>query len=129
MRLGLQLALLLILLSPQDGVAQWTSPDIAGPTPSQLTIRPASPWTTSSLALDSVPRDIRPTHWKEGALIGGLSLGVGLAFLVDGLCRSSDSGDCGGATTGGFLLGGVIGGVIGALIGGQIPKDPGPENK
>ena len=80
------------------------------------------------LVLDSVPREIRPTHWKEGALIGGVSLGLGLAVLADALCRSSDSGvSCGGATTGGFLLGSVIGGLTGALIGGQFlkkAKDP-----
>jgi hypothetical protein len=78
------------------------------------------------LAIDSVQRQIRPTHWKKGALIGGLAMGLGFAYLADGFCRSSDTiDDCGGALPAGFLLGGVLGGFIGALIGGQFPKDEG----
>jgi len=129
MRPALQLVLLLLLLiSPIGLKAPRSSSHITGPSPSPLIIRPHARWgMEQQLALDSVPREIRPTHWKEGALVGGLSLGLGLALLADGFCRSSDSGgSCGGATTAGFLLGGVLGGVIGALIGGQFPKDPDP---
>ena len=130
----LQVTLLLLLISPQGAVAQRSSSSITGPVATRLTV--ATPITLGldaqwalgrPLALDSVPREIRPTHWKEGALIGGLSVGLGLAFLADGLCRSSDSGgSCGGAATVGFVVGGVIGGLIGALVGGQFPKEPEP---
>ncbi len=127
MRSTLRFLLLLILINPYNAGAQHPSSSIAGPVSSPLTIGLDPQWAVSpSLALDTVPRDIRPTHWKEGALIGGLALGVGLAFLVDGLCRSSDSGNCGGATTGGFFAGALIGGLTGALIGGQFPKGPAP---
>jgi hypothetical protein len=127
MRPTLQVALLLLLISPRDAVAQWSSPSIAGPVPIPLILDlNARSAMAQPLAVDSVPREIRPTHWKEGALIGGLALGLGLAVLADALCRSSDSGGCGGATTGGFLLGGVLGGFIGALVGGQFPKGPEP---
>lgn len=126
-------ALLLLLIFPQGAVAQGSSSSITGPVATRLTVATPLPHGLDAQAalgrppaLDSVPRKIRPTHWKEGALIGGLSLGLGFAFLADGLCRSSDSGRCGGATTGGFVLGGVIGGVIGALVGGQFPKEPEP---
>lgn len=124
----LRLALLLILISPAAAVAQRSPSSSAGPVSNRLTIGLDAQWAMArSLALDTVPREIRPTHWKEGAFVGGLSLGLGLALLADGFCRSSDSGgSCGGATTGGFLLGGVIGGVIGALIGGQFPKGSEP---
>jgi hypothetical protein len=76
-------------------------------------------------ALDSVRHRIRPTHWKEGAFIGGLTTGLGLALFLDSFCRGSESsGDCAGAFTGGLVLGGLIGGVVGGLIGGQFPKAP-----
>jgi hypothetical protein len=132
MRPTLQFTLLLLLISPPGAVAQRSSSSITGPVATltvatPLTLGLDAEWALGRpLALDSIPREIRPTHWKEGALIGGLSLGLGLAFLADGLCRSSDSGGCGGATTGGFVLGGVIGGLIGALVGGQFPKGPEP---
>jgi hypothetical protein len=127
MRSTLQLALLLILIYQRDAVAQQSSSTIAGPVSTRLTHRIDAQWATRpSLAVDTVPRDIRPTHWKEGALIGGLALGVGGAVLAVSLCGSSDTGNCGGVTAGGFLVGAVIGGVSGALIGGQFPKGPEP---
>jgi hypothetical protein len=80
-----------------------------------------------AFVVDSVRREIPPTYWKEGALIGGVVTGLGLALLIDGFGRSSDAADdCGGALAGGFLSGGVMGGVIGALIGGQFPKAEDP---
>jgi hypothetical protein len=126
MRSALLLVLLLLLISPIGLEAQGSSSHIAGPSPNPLILRPYGRWgMEQQLALDSVPRDIRPTYWKEGALVGGISLGLGFALLWDSFCRSSDSGgSCGGATTAGFLVGGVLGGLIGALIGGQFPKDP-----
>lgn len=59
----------------------------------------------------------------EGALIGGVVLGLGGALLVGGLCSSSDSSDnCGlKAIEGGVLLG-ALGALSGALIGGLFPK-------
>jgi hypothetical protein len=126
MRPPLQLILLLFLISPNGAAAQQSPSRVAGPVSIPLIISPHARWAVGQpLALDSIPPDIRPTHWKEGALIGGLSMGLGLALLADGLCQNSDSGgSCGGAMTAGFLLGGVIGGIIGALIGGQFPKAP-----
>jgi hypothetical protein len=126
MRPPLQLVLLLFLISPNGAAAQQSSTRIAGPVSTPLIINPRARWAVGQpLAPDSVPPEIRPTHWKEGALIGGLSLGLGMALLADGLCHSSDSaGSCGGAMTAGFLLGGVLGGMVGALIGGQFPKAP-----
>jgi hypothetical protein len=132
MRPLLHFTLVLLLICPAGAVAQG-SYGIAGPVANRLTVR--TPLTSNldpqwrlgqPLAPDSLPRDIPPTHWKEGALIGGLSVGVGLAVLADGLCSSDSGGSCGGAATGGFLLGGLIGGVTGALIGGQFPKESEP---
>jgi hypothetical protein len=76
------------------------------------------------IAGDSAQDDIPPTRWKEGALIGGLTAGVGLASFFGALCRGSEgSQDCSGTFAAGFVLGAVLGGTIGALIGGQIPKE------
>jgi hypothetical protein len=79
---------------------------------------------------DSVPRRIRPSHWKEGALIGGLAVGAGLAFLVYGLCDagSESETDCSGAPVAGFLVGAIMGSITGALIGGQFPKGEEPSD-
>jgi hypothetical protein len=124
MRPTLQFTLLLLLISPQNAMSQRSSPSIAGPVPIPIILDQDARFAMAlPLAVDSVP-EIRPTYWKEGALIGGLTLGLGLGFLAGAFCSNSDSGgSCGGATTGGFLLGGVCGGIIGALIGGQFPKE------
>lgn len=113
---------LLITLNTAAG-AQNTPSGIPGPRPSALLGVAARGPLRQSLALDSVRRDIQPTHWKEGALIGGVSVGLGMAILASGFCGYSDNGgDCGGTFTAGLLAGGVLGGLVGALIGGQFPK-------
>lgn len=118
--------LLLVTLSPLAG-AQDSPRLLAGPRPSPVLGVVAQGPLQQPFAVDSVGRQIRPTHWKTGALIGGLAAGIGLALYVDGFCRSlGDADDCGGALTAGFLTGGVLGGLLGALIGGQFPKDEVP---
>jgi hypothetical protein len=74
---------------------------------------------------DSLPRRIRPTHWKEGAVIGGLALAAGFAVLFAGVCSAGAEvdTDCSGAPVTGALVGVIPGGIIGALIGGQFPKE------
>jgi hypothetical protein len=119
--------LLLVALSPAAG-AQDSPRVLAGPRPSPVLGLVARGPLQQPFAFDSARREIRPTHWKEGAFIGGLATGLGFAYLADGFCRSSDAiDDCGGALPAGFLLGGVLGGFVGALIGGQFPKDEGPD--
>jgi hypothetical protein len=117
---------LLISLNTGAG-AQHAPTGIAGPGPSALLGAAVRGPLRQSLVPDSVWRDIQPTHWKEGALIGGVSVGLGMAILASGFCRSSDNGgDCGGTFTLGLLAGGVLGGLVGALIGGQFPKAEDP---
>jgi hypothetical protein len=74
-------------------------------------VLPGPPQQSSSV--DSVRRQIRPTHWEKGALVGGIVTGLGLALLMDGLCSRDSGGNCGSA---------VAGGLVGALIGGQFSK-------
>jgi hypothetical protein len=78
---------------------------------------------------DSIPRRIRPTHWKKGALIGGLAGGAAIALLFAVVCSAGAEAetDCSGMPIAGFLTGGVLGGIAGALVGGQFPKDEEPD--
>jgi hypothetical protein len=123
MRIILPIAALLSLVLTGGGAAQEPS-RISGPARSRLTVMPRADPVSLALAPDSVQRQIPPTHWKTGALVGGVAMGIGMAVFAHGFCRVEGSpGDCGGASTGGFVFGAVVGGLIGAFIGGQVPKD------
>ena len=68
-------------------------------------------------------RQIKPTYWKEGGVIGAVAVGAFGAWLFHGLCSDSDTAEgCTGALVGGALGGGLLGFLTGALIGGQFPK-------
>ena len=91
--------------------------------------RPSTPFDVHLFAAetpDTIRRQIKPTHWREGGLVGALLLGGFGAWFANGFCRSLDeSGNgCGGSLIGGALGGGIAGFLIGALIGGQFPKHP-----
>jgi len=88
---------------PQRGVAQ----------------RPELPrlFETYQVALDSTVS--QPTHWAEGAIIGGVAVGVLGAMMAEGLCSDNPNVKC---AIGGAVVGGVIGVVVGGLIGGLFPK-------
>jgi hypothetical protein len=98
----------------------------------QAQARPFSPAPSPlfALARTSAPRDTTATpnppstYWKEGAIAGGVAVGLFGAMVAGGLCSGFDGGHggCNGALLGGLLMGGVVGGTIGALIGGQFPK-------
>ncbi len=79
---------------------------------------------TPSPAADPVTP--RATYWKEGALLGGVPMGIAGYLLVSGLCDQDDSAGggqhCGLKGLGGAVVGFLIGAVPGALIGGQIQK-------
>jgi len=115
-------ALLLVLTITSTSGAQDARSRILGPQPSQVRAAVFPGPLQQAFSVDSVQRQIRPTHWKEGALIGGIVTGLGIALLIDGFCSSDSGGNCGGAVAGGLLAGGAVGGVVGALIGGQFPK-------
>jgi hypothetical protein len=121
------LGFVLLISLNTAAAAQHPPRGIAGPRPVGLLSVAARGPLRQSVALDSVRRDIPPTHWKEGALIGGIGAGLSLALLASSVCQHSESGgDCGGAFSAGFLVGGVLGGLVGALIGGQVPKAEDP---
>ena len=127
MEVNLRLTLSLFL-----GLIAWGSPVVAqsavgGPVASILLSRPTSgPLRALGLVepADRIERDIRPTHWKEGALVGGLVGLAGGAVLGSAFCRNSE--ELGKSCTGSAVVGGLIVGLVlaipGALIGGQIPK-------
>jgi hypothetical protein len=88
----------------------------------------AAPGPLSTLRLiqpaDSIERDIRPTYWKEGALVGGLIGLAGGALLGVVVCAQSDEvgNSCTGSAAAGALGGALILAIPGALIGGQMHK-------
>jgi hypothetical protein len=119
-----QSTLILLLALPVTAAAQGAPARIAGPAPTQLLAAASHGPLRQPLATDSVRPRSRPTQWKEGALVGGVAGGIGLALWANAFCRGMEGGsDCGGASTAGFLLGGVLGGLTGMLIGGQFRKD------
>jgi tetrahydromethanopterin S-methyltransferase subunit D len=75
---------------------------------------------------DSLRQQIRPTYWKEGALIGGALGAVGGALLAHRLCGLAEESTKNCARS--LVLGGVLGAALlalpGALIGGQVSKQP-----
>jgi hypothetical protein len=74
---------------------------------------------------DTVQAQIRPTYWKEGALVGGVVGALGGAWLGHGLCKYSEEFEknCTGSLFVGGLLGAALLAIPGALIGGQFPKN------
>jgi hypothetical protein len=80
------------------------------------------PWEARQ---DTVQAQIRPTYWKEGALVGGVIGALGGALMGHGLCEMSEEleKNC----TGSLFLEGVLGAALlaipGVLIGGQFPKN------
>jgi hypothetical protein len=71
---------------------------------------------------DTAIRQIRPTHWREGGLVGALVLGAFGAWFGNEICTVLESGGCTRVIIGSVVGGGGVGFLIGALIGGQFPR-------
>jgi hypothetical protein len=118
--------LLLVLgltLNPAAGVAQARPPHAAASVLFSAAAR--GPLHPAGLGepRDSV-RNIQPTYWKEGALVGGGVGAVGgllLGLAVCGLSEDPNS-SCTGTAIAGALGGALLLAIPGALIGGQFHK-------
>lgn len=82
----------------------------------------------AAAALASSFRSPRDYRW-EGALIGGLSLGVGMSLVGLGVCSDLGGDGCLVQTLGFGLMGATVGVVVGGLVGSLVPKDPGRKSK
>lgn len=111
----------LIGLPAKDALAQQVAPParvaLAGPTRTEAFPRLDLGQPDSV----SVPQ----THWKKGAVIGGLALGIPALLIGLAWCGDPDSGSDRSAAAcviGGTAVATLTGATIGALIGGQFPK-------
>ena len=120
-------------LVPFVGLAAQTArpawPPLSQSSPSRYASSAVGPLRVRAFAAepaDTVARQIKPTYWKEGGVIGAVPMAVFLGWLTHGLCQDSDGGGggCTRALVGGALGGGLAGFLAGALIGGQFPKHP-----
>jgi hypothetical protein len=99
---------------------------ISGPLPSVLlSSSHRTPLQTElTQPTDSLQGPAPPTHWKEGALVGGLIGAVGGTVLGLAICRNSEElgKNCAGSAVAGGLISALVLAIPGALIGGQLPK-------
>jgi hypothetical protein len=108
--------LVTLLIWPPAALAQER---IKGPAPSVLSVTPARSSQLVSLESDSVSQ---PTHWKEGAIVGGLVGAIAGGVLAYAACEQAETSRC--STVPGIILGAALLAIPGALIGGQFPKGP-----
>ena len=118
-----------LLLDRAGGQAPAVSwPPLAGISASSLyTGRPPTPLDShlrSDEPSDTVARQIRPTYWKEGGLIGGVAASIFVGLFAQGMCAYAEGStrNCGLSLITGVVLGGGVGFGLGALVGGQFPK-------
>jgi hypothetical protein len=86
------------------------------------------PHALSPPLADTLAREITPTYWTEGGIVGAVVIGAFSAFFVHEICTKVEGQgeNCGGKTLLAFPAGGAFGFLIGALVGGQFAKNPKP---
>jgi hypothetical protein len=89
-------------------------------------IGPLSPQAFRAEPPDTGVRQIKPTYWKEGGVVGAVVVGTSMTLLVVGLCREGDGADCHPYQyVLGPLFSAALGFGLGALVGGgQFRKHP-----
>lgn len=107
----------LVLLTAGSAHAQRLAPRFAT-VPEPFAVSAAQP-RAAAVAFGH-PKD----HRLEGAIVGGVVVGAGLALFSNALCGLGDepASQCAGLVFEYFLLGGAIGGLLGALVGSTFPK-------
>ncbi|HEX5818162.1 MAG TPA: hypothetical protein VFY20_04750 [Gemmatimonadales bacterium] len=101
---------------------------VAAPGHAQSTALPElRPRYSTLFAVPRMARDsvARPTHWKTGALVGGVALGgLGLvtAWALTGDTDSYSGDNRALSIIGATLVSAMLGATIGMLIGGLFPK-------
>lgn len=114
-----------------QGIARGQSPRLQPPLAAWVAqvrppVIPAPVAREFRLALSRDTATIRPTHWLEGGLIGGILVGL----LGSQLCNLGDKNPPATCYVEAFVLtGGAIGFPVGALIGGQFAKYESPSGE
>jgi hypothetical protein len=57
------------------------------------------------------------SHWREGAVVGGVAFGVGVGYVAGGICGANEEASCTENVIGGGLAGAAVGVLIGGLVG------------
>lgn len=117
------LSILVLASCASTASAQQPPPWIRGPVSSVLFLE-HTPTRTERAFADTAAGGVRPTHWKQGLVIGGVAGAVGLGAVFYLLCGdlNENQGSCIGTGLGAAVFGAIIGGTVGALIGGQFPQ-------
>lgn len=122
MRVTVTLASALLAWSPPAA----TQALIGGPMPSGVlsSVRGGPLRIDLTQRSDSLEDAAQQTHWKEGAVVGGLVGAVGGAVLGTAVCKNSE--EIGKSCTGTAVESGLIAALVlpipCTLIGGQIPQ-------
>jgi hypothetical protein len=118
---GIWLALTPVALGAQERVSDWQP---ASPTAPRVNLYPShqlhfdgSPLAEERAALRAAAGR---THWREGALIGGVAFAVAGGYVGGGICGANDEASCTEEIIGGGLVGAAAGVLIGGLVGSLI---------
>lgn len=127
--------LLMVCASSTLLLARAQAQAVTWPPLSQLSVsplyieQPTAPLDLHLLASepsDTVARQIKPTYWKEGGLIGGVASGIFFALVGHAVCayQEGNTRTCGLKLIAGAVFGGGLGFALGALVGGQFSRGP-----
>src|SRR3954447_4196691 len=107
----MRVALLLLVACMVCQPAVLAQARITGPAPSVLSVSPPGPLQLARLAESDSAAPA--THWKEGAIIGGLLGAVAGGLLSRAACDLSETTNC--SIVPGILVGAALLGISGAL--------------
>ncbi len=117
---GIWVASTPVALGAQDPVSAWQ--------PASHTARRLNLYPARQLRFDDPLAAERATlraaagrsHWREGAVVGGVTFAVAGGYVGGGICGANDEPSCTEEIIGGGLVGAAVGVLIGGLVGSLI---------
>jgi len=85
----------------------------------------SAPAAPAAVVSNALPRTVKPTHWKRGALVGGaIGAAAWITYIATHGCGSTTTNErCVFIGIGMTPVAALIGAIPGALIGGMFPKE------